>query len=241
MYCRMCGKILDDTDRHCRYCGTATGFQIIPADSRNPIEEEVVFNPPYESDEKQSLFQLNEEEPQEEKTEENLKEFISENEIEQQKKQEDGTSAPSAVKNAEFSWNVHEFPTKKKTEDIEFNWKLEEFGQPEQKVMETAAFEEELFQEIRDEANRIRESNIDRFFTFSKKNEEFQELLDREYEKFNKRPETIAETHTEETHTEEPQTEKIHTEESDNKEIHTVKEERAEEPILEEPILEEPI
>jgi len=57
------------------------------------------------------------------------------------------------------------------------------------------AFEEDLFQEIRDDSNRIKEQNIDSFFTFSRKNEEFQELLDKEYEKFNMYP-TVPEVGT---------------------------------------------
>ena len=194
MYCRMCGKLLDDTDRHCRYCGAVTGFQVIPEQAQKPIEEEVVFNPPYVSDERQDSFQMKEEETQpEEKAWENLKGFISENQIEDQKKKEvDGTGEPATVKSTEFTWNVHEFPKTKKTDDIEFKWELDEYGNKEQKAVDSAVFEEELFQEIRDETNRNKESNIDRFFTFSKKNEEFQELLDKEYEKFNRRPETMA-------------------------------------------------
>ena len=191
MYCRMCGKLLDDTDQHCKYCGTATGFQEIPAEPKQPMEEEVVFNPPYESEERHNSFLLKEEETQiEEKAEENLKEFISENEVEEQKRQA-GAIDESTARNTEFSWNVHEFPQKKKTEDVEFSWKLDEYGHQEQKAKD-AVFEEELFQEIRDEGNRIKESNIDRFFTFSKKNEEFQELLDKEYEKINRHPEIVT-------------------------------------------------
>ena len=45
------------------------------------------------------------------------------------------------------------------------------------------------FKEIKDDTNRIKEQSIDRFFTFSKKNEEFQELLDKEYEKVKTRTE----------------------------------------------------
>lgn len=182
MYCRKCGKKIADTDHFCQFCGSPTGYSE-PSPTPLEIEEEIIFNPPYE-DKPHS------------KEDEELKEFISENEIEeaqQEEAREKEEEEPEPVKTPEFTWNVYEFPTdKKKTEDVEFNWNMEDFGKPEQKSPEAAAFEEELFQEIRDDSNRIKEQNIDRFFTFSRKNEEFQELLDREYEKFKMRTETPA-------------------------------------------------
>jgi len=54
---------------------------------------------------------------------------------------------------------------------------------------ETFATEEELEKEIFDDRKTTR---IDKFYTFNKKNEEFQELLDKEYEKF-KRGELLNE------------------------------------------------
>jgi len=196
MYCRSCGNKLGDMDHYCQVCGTPTGYQEPPAApaETTEIKEEIVFNPPYEN---KSHF-AEEEPPEAEETtaadkEEDLKEFISEDEIEAHKQEED-TDSPEPLKNTEFAWNVHEFPGTKKTgetEEIEFNWNMEDFNQPEQKEPEVIAFEEELFQEIRDESHRIKEQNIERFFTFSKKNEEFQKLLDKEYEKFKMSSEPI--------------------------------------------------
>jgi hypothetical protein len=188
----MCGNKLEDSDHYCQYCGAPTGpGESVPGPEESPdSKEEIVFNPPYAN---KSYFAEEEtasgkeeiSEPSEEK--EDLKTYISEDEIEAHKQEE--TSAEQAeVKNREFVWNVHEFPSakKKESESVEFNWNMEAFGRQEEKVPQTAAFEEELFREISDESSRIREQNIDRFFTFSRKNEEFQKLLDREYEKFRK-------------------------------------------------------
>ena len=190
MYCKMCGNLLDDTDRFCKICGAKTDFKI-PAKSAEPIavKEEVVFNPPFEGEEpQQNRFYFIEEEAsrEPEKQEAELEEFISDQEMKMNSQREAYAEETDIKKNNEFKWNVHEFPTVKKTEEAVFNWKLDEFGQTEQKKEAAAAFEEELFQEIRDDINRIKDSNIDRFFTFSKKNEEFQKLLDREYEKLNR-------------------------------------------------------
>lgn len=195
MYCTMCGKMIGETDRHCRFCGTPTGYkEIITTTAESGTTEEVVFNPPFERSDHKEGFQLAEDDPlpPEVKPKEDLKEFIFETEIEEHKEREKQAGEANPLRNSEFKWNVHEFPTAKKTEDIEFNWKMEEFGQTEPKEAE-AAFEEELFREIKDDAERIKEANIDRFFTFSKKNEEFQKLLDREYEKFNRNGQPITE------------------------------------------------
>jgi|GEM_PF-1572153 len=63
---------------------------------------------------------------------------------------------------------------------------------PEEEIIEGAALEKELFgsEEKLSEEELTKEAlentaRIDKFYTFSKKNEEFQKLLDQEYEKFN--------------------------------------------------------
>lgn len=223
MYCRMCGNKIDDTDRYCNKCGAPTGHQENTTETTEPIviSEEVVFNPPYEGTgySNNGLHLAEEETPAPEKPsipdepKEELKGFISgkDIEVEAHKIQEFATEPPAPKKHSEFDWDVKDFPTtSKKTEDIKFNWKMEEYGpiaqaakieqaQREGQDVEnektegiealSPIFEEELFQEIREESNRAKDAAIDRFFTFSKKNEEFQKLLDKEYEKFNRTPE----------------------------------------------------
>ncbi len=210
MYCRKCGNKIGDTDLYCQYCGTPTGFREPSSEIGEPEEprEEIIFNPPYDN-----KFHFAEEDTSEEpRRDEDLEEFISEPVIEEQtdarkgeqnvaredEQIQGGASGTQNAKSGEFNWNIHEFPAKRKrTDEVDFNWNMEDFGpqkqkesgMPEEKDEEAAAFEEELFREIRDESSRIREQNIDRFFTFSRKNEEFQKLLDREYEKFKMRSE----------------------------------------------------
>ena len=212
MYCRMCGNKIDDTDRYCNRCGAPTNGQEKSSENTEPIEisEEVIFNPPYEGKDYPSNglhlaeedLTIPEKSPETEEPDKELKAFISgeDLEVEAHKAQEAAIEKPQTERTSEFSWDVKGFPTSsRKTEDIEFNWKLEEYGQigkveneeaaaGEEPVEEAAEviLEEMLFQEIRDEANRIKDTEIDKFFTFSKKNEEFQKLLDKEYEKFNR-------------------------------------------------------
>ena len=73
---------------------------------------------------------------------------------------------------SEFQWNVYDFPKPKKTEDIDFDWGFSD------NRMYNPSFE-------KDDINSDY-SSAEKFFTFQKKNEEFQKLLDREYERINR-------------------------------------------------------
>jgi hypothetical protein len=212
MYCRKCGNKLGDKDRFCPVCGAPTGYRepsAAPAESAE-TNEEIIFNPPYETYPRSSENELRfaeEDFSGRESGEENLKNFISQGEIEEEQKSETEeihikerpesgspeTGKTGPARDSEFVWNIHDFPKPaRKTEDAKFNWNMDEYSRQEEKAAKAAAFEEELFQEMEDDARRIREKNIDRFFTFSRKNEEFQELLDKEYEKFRTRSRSMA-------------------------------------------------
>lgn len=112
----------------------------------------------------------------------------------------------------EFDWNTGEFPdrnTATKTEEVNFNWSLtpeeaeapktpeaviepeEQTAAPDEPEKETPKSEPEkdvensIFEDLDNKADetRMQSEEIDKFFTFHKKNEEFQRILDREYEK----------------------------------------------------------
>ena len=111
----------------------------------------------------------------------------------------------------EFQWNVEDYPERnlvEKTEDIDFNWNADpaDILEPvrrtatHQEPVETisginvgAALEAEpeiedlhtsLFGQTPAEPEELSAAErIDKFYTFNKKNEEFQQLLNREYEK----------------------------------------------------------
>lgn len=198
MYCRKCGAKLGQEDQFCHVCGAPTGYREPPVSHPGSADnnEEIIFNPPYGNISHFSENDLRFAEEESPGPEGGEKGFISKDEIKAQKNETDAarvrekkeTGKTGFLKDNEFVWNVHEFPKDaQKTEDIEFNWNMDEYSRQEEKAAEAASFEEELFQEMEDEARRLREKNIDRFFTFSRKNEEFQKLLDREYEKFRTR------------------------------------------------------
>lgn len=183
MYCKMCGTEINSTDLFCKVCGT----KIEETESQTPSDF-------------------------------------------------------SESKHEEFTWNIYEFPKPRKTEDINFQWNLNNLEEKETKKEEETSNEENASQLIENakEQNQIEEeekivweipkkasvkeeiivssfedlpgatfhgeistqdnttisedkiptgevSDMDKFFTFSKKNEEFQQLLDREYEKIQKK------------------------------------------------------
>ena len=83
---------------------------------------------------------------------------------------QDRTLPADETKRSEFSWNVHDFSKPSKpAEPEEFVWDIEaeKFELPKSQP-----------------SDRKEEDNgIDKFFTFNQKSEEFQKLLDKEYEK----------------------------------------------------------
>lgn len=79
----------------------------------------------------------------------------------------------------EFQWNVYDFPKPRKTDDIDFDWGAGEAGRDT-----GATLEQDLLRELESIREADAPPEYDKFFTFNKKNEEFQQLLNREYEKF---------------------------------------------------------
>jgi len=78
---------------------------------------------------------------------------------------------PPFKSDPEIVWDLNAFPERKKTEDIIFSW---EKDKPETGGAAAEAPESEFA------------GKIDKFYTFNQKNEEFQKLLDKEYERVRK-------------------------------------------------------
>lgn len=180
MYCRNCGNKLQDGDKFCSNCGTK-----IEAKREKP--EFFVEDEP-----------LNEEKNQ--KVEDKPK-FFTENVADKEEDQ------PKRVfKREKFDWNLEGFPDteNKKTDDIDFNWgsvldektsyredsRVPLFSEENEEPLEDFLFKNEALKKEADSGdapNKDSAEPVDKFYTFNKKNEEFQQLLDREYEKLKKR------------------------------------------------------
>ncbi len=195
MFCRNCGQKLADGDKFCSSCGTKTQVEDNAAAAVESVSPEVktedkpLFEP---FDFKAFGF-----------------DFSDLGLGTGTKKEETAAESKPTPPTEKFDWNTGAFPnanTATKTEDVNFNWSLspetpepaaepEIFTAPEPVwggADDTAAQEEtvsdleaELFGDIESKADETRKQSeeIDKFFTFHKKNEEFQKILDREYEK----------------------------------------------------------
>ena len=106
-----------------------------------------------------------------------------------QDKKEEVRPQEHADTNSEFQWNIHEFPKSKKTEDAVFVWDASALETKEPEPDEIP-LEEQLFREMSRESIDTHPEELDKFLTFSRKNEEFQKLLDREYERLHQGPDT---------------------------------------------------
>ena len=203
MYCRNCGNKILEGDKFCSECGTkvaaaeSSAAPVMPAapevelPKAEPAAEAVADDAP--------LF-----EPFD------FKAFgfdFAELGLGTGLKEETKPTPPTET----FDWNTGEFPdrnTATKTEDINFNWSLSpdepevpaapaapevpevpaaempaapEVELPKAEPAAEAAPSNDLFGDL--EETRKQSEEIDKFFTFHRKNEEFQKILDREYEK----------------------------------------------------------
>ena len=167
MYCSKCGSQIADGSRFCSFCGAPVAE--MPSFSQEPEVPAVEPEPPAEPE-----------------SEPVRKPFIE-----------------------EIDWNVNEYPstdTIEKTDDIDFDW-----GADPSEIRErlTREYPESVKEEIREKADTLNVEDlipskpaqpefpassadmeeisaadkIDKFYTFSRKNEEFQQLLNREYDK----------------------------------------------------------
>lgn len=205
MYCRNCGNKIAEGDKFCSGCGTKVEAEAssaaMPAAPSAPA-------PSMPSEPEVKKETAADEAPLFEPFD--FKAFgfdFSELGLGTGAKSEDTEAKPTPPTET-FDWNTGEFPdrnTATKTEDIDFNWSLtpEETVAPKTPAapaVETPAAEPELpkaepvketpqdnglFGNLDSKADETRKQSeeIDKFFTFHQKNEEFQKILDREYEK----------------------------------------------------------
>ena len=158
MYCRNCGREIADGSRFCSFCGSA-----VEAAKEPEIKVSEVHT---------------QQEP-----EQNVQETVVRKPLFE-----------------EFQWNVSEYPDRnavEKTEDINFNWNADPASitdtpkkAPVVQEITGEDLEKELFSTPapapapeKDPMEMSAAERIDKFYTFSTKNEEFQKLLNNEYQR----------------------------------------------------------
>ena len=209
MYCRKCGKKLFDDDRFCSACGTKV---LQETNFVNISDEEVVYNNVLSQDKEPMHFQWKPGSVDTNKKEQQAKHGQKSAQHHQEILESNIAGKKS---DTEFVWNLHDFSNlePKKTQDIQFNWKDEEIilkKEPLIKEIEEAKeakefsvegivsdslfgnekqnleLENEILKECATKKAQDQVDKIDMFYTFNKKNEEFQQLLDKEYDKIRK-------------------------------------------------------
>ena len=164
MFCNKCGKQIAEGSMFCNFCGAPVEVPVEPA------APEVLAEEPAAKNSEKPVFE-------------------------------------------EFNWNVNDYPSKdkiRKTEDIDFDWNadpkdvkdrftrglsMEERAEVAagaelsvedlmpSKAQSSASAQSLWTEDTSEPAKESPASEIEKFYTFNSKNEEFQKLLDREYDK----------------------------------------------------------
>lgn len=154
MYCRNCGREIADGSRFCSFCGSAVEAMPEPEIKVSEVHTQ--------------------QEP-----EQNVQETVVRKPLFE-----------------EFQWNVSEYPDRnvvEKTEDIDFNWNADPASisdTPKKTPVVQEITGEDLEKEVfstpapkKDPMEMSAAERIDKFYTFSSKNEEFQKLINNEYQR----------------------------------------------------------
>lgn len=157
MYCRNCGSEIAEGSRFCNHCGSPIEIAVQPE-----VSKPIMFDEPAPA--------VDLEEPV--------------------------TRKPVFE---EFQWNVSEYPDRnivEKTEDINFNWNADPATIPDRPVRNVqpavqedfitgADLEKEVFKITPEKSPQEMSAaeRIDKFYTFNSKNEEFQKLINNEYQR----------------------------------------------------------
>lgn len=174
MYCKKCGKVLNDGDKFCSNCGTKIEEEFVPA-----FRQSVDYTPQEREERK----------PRKPVSREHFQWDLEGYPTDRRKTEEvnfDWGSVMDDKRRNSFPGMSDSRETAKK-EDPNIPAFLQE-SEPEE-----GSLEEELFEDMgtlkSEESTRVvkrpksKSDTIDKFYTFNKKNEELQSLLDQEYER----------------------------------------------------------
>lgn len=204
MYCNKCGRAARNGDIFCSNCGNRLPIE---ADINIPQVQSTyspIMPPGYE----QTVYVQNPQAPQEPvKQNKFIPEFEPENYEPKQQSQE---SRQKSIE-SEFTWDVDDFKRKQKTsEDYEIDWnKLQIYEKHEdgrktllederEESLHSKAekikplTEEDINRDIQRAAAAKSTAKIEKFYTFNQKLNEYQKLLDSEYERVNQGRQSAA-------------------------------------------------
>jgi len=189
MYCNNCGSEIADGSKFCSNCGSPLAANVTQNAAAN--EQEAPAEQKAAPAGTRPLSSSEGEKPSAAADNANIKTDIEKEDM------------PQRRSFAEFQWNVEDYPdsSSEKTEDINFDWNADprdipdapsrydnglsrdpgEIGVSSAKDVGTIAAE--VPSAAVEEKPMSASDKIDKFYTFNRKNEEFQQLLNKEYEK----------------------------------------------------------
>ncbi|HPO04212.1 MAG TPA: zinc ribbon domain-containing protein [Bacillota bacterium] len=167
MFCQKCGSPLREGDKSCKICGaeiSGAGICVMPVGS--------------------SIFEVQTKTVSNE-TEEVTRAAEAEEAIaikEAPETTETKETEETEKEDAQFNWNLEGFPKPQRTEAVNFDWSIEETDDSKESIMKDEKLEEAgRIEGSEDPIDPMEELN--RYFKFDKASEDFQKLLDREYER----------------------------------------------------------
>lgn len=184
MYCSKCGFLLDDEDIFCRQCGVKIKKAENEQDERDDAASEEEKKPVHYDEFKWNVNEFNTEKKQEEVVFDWREKETDETDKTEKIVETDKKQTGEKTDEEEEINKIEEVPLPG-DEEFEIGGKNEMVNKPDNEA--TKALEEHIFGETGGEAR----TEQDKFFTFTKKNEEFQKLLDEEYEKIKKNTRNI--------------------------------------------------
>lgn len=176
MYCNKCGRAVRNGDLFCSHCGNKLDLARF-----DDAGEEVIYNLPHKGPGLTTPQDIMEKQPHMPAA----GEYVFREETEEQR-------PVRKMDNSEFVWDVSDFKKEpKKTEDFIVDWRKleiykaeEENGKKSEEADRPVSIEDiqaDMDSENEDAARDT--ARIEKFYTFNRKNEEFQKLLDREYDR----------------------------------------------------------
>ncbi len=191
MYCKICGAEINSTDLFCRACGTKIE-ELSPEgtiSSEEPKHEDFTWNiyefpKPRRTEEIDFQWNLNalKEKKQQEENLLKKEEFLKSEESNSQQEVLEKEEPNEPIEETKIVWEIP------KKEALPSDIVVSNFSD-----LPGAEVKKEIAEKITETAEAeipekdLETNEAEKFFTFSKKNEEFQQLLDREYEKIRKK------------------------------------------------------
>lgn len=206
MYCKNCGSEIADGSKFCSQCGTPVDTVVKTAqmeDTKNNAAAGYGKPVPFKTAQEDAV-----KDPADFKVQDSVDPSRSSAKV----MEPENAQRAKKTSFEEFKWDVSEYPSRntiEKTEDIDFNWNADPKDIPDErrgtsdvqvspsmsdihtkedteaglngKDLESAIFGD--LSEQKDAESMSAAERIDKFYTFNKKNEEFQQLLDREYDR----------------------------------------------------------